>query len=273
MKIHHENKDASSISHVVEHRSFSSKLHWHDNFELCEIIEDKACEFLVDGEIIVARKGDFIALPEKTLHWFGNIEDGTCIRIIQFSTKIVFGLINYTSTLKRHIKAEEIEKISGLREKLNMLCSMADNEHQGTGNERNLVLEHLISSIFLLLLRYFPSEYEVDVAKRQRHTIYEIVKYININFKNDINTKQIAADFLRSRGRLANEFEKYAGVSMKQYIDELRLKNAISLLTEGATVSEAAFESGFQSIRTFNSIFKKYMKITPTEFKENKRPD
>lgn len=268
MEIHHENSGYSFGSSVKLYREGSTKLHWHDQFEICEIVDDSECEFIVDGTVVRAHKGDIVAFPPKSLHRFIIKTPQMKIRIIQFPFKMILNSVNSHKCLKTYIKSEEISKVPDLRNYLNMLCTMADCEEFTKVGGQNDFLEHIIVSVYFLLLRSFSASESYKSKNFKSEEMFEIVKFINDNYKNDINTKVIAEKFLHSRGRLADTFEKYAGVSIKGYIDELRLKNAISLLNAGSTVSEAAYESGFQSIRTFNSSFKKKMGITPTEFKQ-----
>ena len=42
-------------------------------------------------------------------------------------------------------------------------------------------------------------------------------------------------------------------------------------MDQGRTVTDAALESGFQCIRTFNSTYKRLTGITPSEYLQNKR--
>ena len=64
-------------------------------------------------------------------------------------------------------------------------------------------------------------------------------------------------------------FAKHLGVSVKEYITDLRIKKANELLALGYSVTETAMESGFQSVRTFNSSYKAYMGITPTQYQKS----
>ena len=61
-------------------------------------------------------------------------------------------------------------------------------------------------------------------------------------------------------------FLKYSGISINEHISMLRIKCANQLLVGGQSIIEAALESGFQSVRTFNNTYKKYMGMTPTEY-------
>ena len=70
------------------------------------------------------------------------------------------------------------------------------------------------------------------------------------------------------RGRLSKLFTKYAGMKLTQYINRLRISAAIQLIENGMGVTEAAYESGFQSIRTFNDVYKKNMHSCPNKIKK-----
>lgn len=52
-----------------------------------------------------------------------------------------------------------------------------------------------------------------------------------------------------------------------EYVNEIRIGYACKLLYEGAcSISQAAFDSGFENLSNFNRQFKKIKGKTPTEF-------
>ena len=63
-----------------------------------------------------------------------------------------------------------------------------------------------------------------------------------------INIKIIAQNLFMSREKASLLFRKYSNMKLPEYIDKLRIANANKLLSEGRSVTDAAFESGFQSI-------------------------
>jgi len=265
MYIYRETSGIKICSSVKVYKKGISKLHWHDNLELAQLVSDTICGFLVNGEIVSAKKGDIVVFPEKSLHRFYIENDAVRVRIIQFPIKIIIASRHSVGGIKPHIKAEEIEKIPHLKQNIDYLCGVADNEYE-ENEEGGIVLESVLSALYFLLARYFPAESNSGIDRSERSLVYKVAKYINDNYKSDINVKKIAEEFHRSRGRMSEAFKKYAGVSISEYINELRIKNAIKLLQEGARIGEVAFESGFQSLRSFNGIFKKYMGVTPSEY-------
>ena len=69
------------------------------------------------------------------------------------------------------------------------------------------------------------------------------------------------------RGKLSKIFSKYSSMSVNNYLNNLRINKANELLKDGCSVTQAAFESGFQSVRTFNNTYKNLTGTTPSHKK------
>jgi len=93
---------------------------------------------------------------------------------------------------------------------------------------------------------------------------YRITEYIRANLGGDLTAQAIAGALFLPRRRLASVFSQYAGISLNEYVNTLRIRRANALLDEGSSVTNAALESGFQSIRTFNNVYKRLTGQTPT---------
>ena len=74
-----------------------------------------------------------------------------------------------------------------------------------------------------------------------------------------------------SHSHLARLIKTHFGVSLKQYINEMRLQNAYNdiILTNKST-EEISENLGFASISHFNKIFKDRFLITPAELRKRK---
>ena len=60
------------------------------------------------------------------------------------------------------------------------------------------------------------------------------------------------------------------GTSIYDYIIRIRIERIAELLSEGKTVSEAAFELGLTDIKNVARSFKRLMGCTPSEYREQK---
>ncbi|WP_370733789.1 helix-turn-helix domain-containing protein [Paenibacillus dakarensis] len=56
--------------------------------------------------------------------------------------------------------------------------------------------------------------------------------------------------------------------SFRDYINRLRINKALWMLAESKlSILDISYECGFDSIRSFNRVFKQIMNTTPTEYK------
>lgn len=72
-----------------------------------------------------------------------------------------------------------------------------------------------------------------------------------------------------SRASLYNKLKALTGMGANDYINKLRIDNAINLLLNSSlTVNEIADRVGFSTPRYFSTVFKKNMGCSPTQYKE-----
>ena len=72
-----------------------------------------------------------------------------------------------------------------------------------------------------------------------------------------------------SRASLYNKLKALTGMGANDYINKLRIDNAINLLLNSSlTVNEIADRVGFSTPRYFSAVFKKNMGCSPTQYKE-----
>ncbi|MBR2452814.1 MAG: AraC family transcriptional regulator [Clostridia bacterium] len=239
--------------------------HWHGNYELCYLPE-KPCDFWIDGEIVKAKRGDIVVIEEHIVHKFFAQSENTTVLVMQFQPRILLNADFGIPHLKKHITAEEIDKVPQLRQKFMSLLDIVSNEKSVAYTKDNLFLQSLFTALYFLLVRHFPLNKTDAASKKDRLDFYHIVEFVNKNYTEDINIKRISSELFMSTRRISSLFFKYTDTSPNDYIDLMRIKNANEMLDNGSNVTEAAFASGFQCIRTFNNVYKKHMKITPSEY-------
>ena len=243
--------------------------HWHELFEICQV-KSGTCSFLIDGIVYEASVGDVVVINERVVHNFIISSDKANIRLIQFPLKM---FLNSGTTLKRikpHIKVDEINKIDGLIEKLDNLFSMIKSESPIEDIDNNPFVQSITAAFYFLLMKYFTDETNDPSTRKERRDFFSIVQYINDHISENITIQSIAKELYFSRGKTSVVFEKYSGMTINEYINVRRIKKVNHMLNEDLSVTEAAFECGFQNMRTFNNIYKKIMGITPSEYIKKK---
>ena len=269
MELFYEKPASKLVCHTLKQLSGSGVFHWHENCEMC-IVLNKPCNFLIDGELVEADVRDIVIIDEYVVHKFMIENKETGVVIIQFNLSLFMNLEVPFSGLKKHIKYSDILKVPGLKEKIDFLYETMENEKKITDSaDENPFLYSLMISFYYLLMKHF-SEKKPKKNKNSRDEFFKVAEYIKENFDDDISVNKIADKMYMSRTKLSLLFKKYAGISLNEYINILRIKKVNFLLDSGLEITSAAFESGFQSIRTFNEAYKRVMGISPSDYLKGK---
>lgn len=102
--------------------------------------------------------------------------------------------------------------------------------------------------------------------------ISRIIEYAYMNMHQPITVKSITKEFCIDDEQLNLMFQSYCGLSFKDFLNSMRIHIASQLLEyKDLTVTQIAFDVGFESQRTFNRTFRRIMGTTPTEFRQNAR--
>ena len=114
-------------------------------------------------------------------------------------------------------------------------------------------------------LSSYSIEHETFVDTDSMKVIHD---FVHNNFDKRITLDEVASLTNMSSVTFNRFIKKRIGKTFVNYLNEIRVGYAARWLTEkDLTVSEIAFESGFNNIANFNKIFKSIQKSTPSEFK------
>ncbi len=112
-----------------------------------------------------------------------------------------------------------------------------------------------------------------DEARFRGHSADERLLQPAINFvQNHYREKISEATMAKLCGmtsyRFSRTFKKEIGVNFQDYLMRYRLGEGCRLLLNpNATIADVAFSSGFNDASYFTRVFKKYMAISPSEFR------
>lgn len=102
--------------------------------------------------------------------------------------------------------------------------------------------------------------------------IYRTVSYISGNFREKFSLEEMARDLGVSKYVLSRVFSKTFHRNFNQYLNDARLGYACTRLVNSSdTILDICLDSGFDSQRTFNRVFKERYRITPSEYRKLKR--
>ena len=119
---------------------------------------------------------------------------------------------------------------------------------------------------------YLCENLMVDAEKKKRQgrsweRTKEVIIYLKNNFQRSITLDDIAKEMNINKYQLSREFKQMTGVSIFDFLNSYRCKEAKKLLKAGSTVSEAANSCGFKNLSFFSKTYKKYIGVMPIETK------
>ncbi len=100
------------------------------------------------------------------------------------------------------------------------------------------------------------------------HELRPTLNYINQNYTKQITINDLLAVSNFSKPTLQRKLTAYTGYSPMQYIHNLRLSRAASMIADGhAKILEVSYDVGYPSVSSFNRQFKMKYGCSPSEWK------
>jgi two-component system, response regulator YesN len=112
------------------------------------------------------------------------------------------------------------------------------------------------------------AEEREHVNKKSNLPVAEIAECINLNYMNDLTLEMIAEKVGYSTFYIAHTFKEETGISILDYLTEVRIAKAKDMLKNSDDlVAVIAEKVGYQYSHYFARTFKKKVGITPSEYR------
>ncbi len=109
---------------------------------------------------------------------------------------------------------------------------------------------------------------EKDRLNSRLQLLQTVNSYIEENYTHEIPLAEIAAHCKYSVSYFAHYFREISNLSFGEYLIRFRLEKATGrMLLTGETLTCIALSCGFNTVRSFNRMFKKHLGITPSEYR------
>lgn len=132
------------------------------------------------------------------------------------------------------------------------------------------LVKNLLESFLIYCIRKKDLKKTANPANQtssEHHFIAPIKEYIDNNFTKNINLSDLCYLFSTNKTTLCKEFKKLTGITVIDYINKLRIKHTKILLRERLySLTQIADILNLSSVHYLTTLFKKYEKLTPTEY-------
>lgn len=110
---------------------------------------------------------------------------------------------------------------------------------------------------------------EPVINETTQEKLDKVMQFIRENYTSDLSREGLAAAVNMNPNYMSTLFKKYTGYKINDYINKLRIEEAAEKLSrDDEKIIEIAFSVGFESLTTFNRVFKSIIGKTPTEYRD-----
>lgn len=205
-------------------------------------------EFFVDeGNIVFFNKG-------VTHSGYSDRNNPWCYYTVAFDALACDGTPYESLSFPMITVASDKEKIRNLYENLYYEWTTRSPGY-------SLYCRGIVSELICELIR------ENTKSNGQNEPIDNVKHYMGTHFTESFTTKQLADMANVSQSHFYRIFKNNTGVSAKQYLNEIRINRAKSLLKSGEySISEVAGLVGYGDIYYFSRVFKKTTGVPPSAY-------
>lgn len=232
-------------------------------------------------EIFIHEKGDMNVFVEKTVYRHTGKE----IRVYAPNELHLGSCCN-----DQPMEWYQISVSRSFFEKNSALCGVIINREYGTHNvftskkhgelvalateiiEKKKSNSPLLESYFWgnitrILCLLNEKSNNIDIGIKQNESLKEIIRIIDNNYVSISSSSDLCRLTHFSASYIHRLFKSYLNTTPHQFILIKKLNRACELLSAGATVSEACYDSGFNNYPNFITLFRKNYGLTPNKYR------
>ncbi len=269
-----ESKKALIVERINA-RHYEQNWHYHDEHELIYYIKGKGTR-LVGDNLSEFKKHDLVLVGAGLPHLWKNSEEvelkGLDAIVIKFNTKHSGFEILSTPEFS---SINELLTRSQNGVKFNKNTARKVHEHIiALANENGAMQVILFLQVLNILAQCEDSctltsqEFTLPNSGAEEQRLSKIIDYITRSYSQQVTLEQISQEAAMTPNSLCRFFKTRTNSTIFQFLNDFRVGKACELLINGnMSISEICFETGFNSLTSFNRVFKDLKSETPRDFK------
>ena len=139
-------------------------------------------------------------------------------------------------------------------------------------NQKEQYIETKLTGISETTTKYIKSGLPKSDVENYYYSLIQLIDSEKLFLDNKLSIKTVADKLGMSVNHLSQVINQQSGKNFFKFINEYRVEEAIKLLTDQSnqryTILAMAYDCGFNSKSSFNTIFKQYTGKTPSDFIE-----
>lgn len=254
--------------------------HWHPEIELTWFVSGQM-EYVINDQNYLVHAGQGMFCNSNALHAGYMIDEQDCDYIsITFHPRFIYGYENSILQTKYvdFITSNDFWSSLVLKPEISWQNEIIENikeiyklsQINPTSPDFELRVHIIICEIWHRLYQYYV-QLSQDTPQPQKHLqrLRDILSYIQAHASDDVSLEDIASHAGLCKSECCRFFKKYMKMTIFDYLLSTRIQNSLPLLLEGENITTIASLVGFSSPAYYGQIFKRYMGMSPSQYRKN----
>ena len=266
---------AFNLATGFKERSYQA--HWHTYGEIVLVGPGKTNVFMVNQHRYELAEGDFLLIWPREIHEIIDADREKSL-IIQFSNAFMTSLFDLQRIMHfyRNLHVLCIHAHPQLVSELRTITDRMKEIFLGPEPDRELRCCMLLME-FMLKLDEHREELAPEIKRGDSYsddnTIMRRMMTVTDYIKNNLTADDLSQGTMAQMAGISKDyfsriFRNVTGMNYSKWLNMIRLEKATELLAgKDMTLTEIAMLSGFQSISSFNRVFRAEKGMAPSEYR------
>jgi AraC-like DNA-binding protein/mannose-6-phosphate isomerase-like protein (cupin superfamily) len=229
--------------------NFNFSLHFHPAYEIL-LVESGKLIVTLDDQTYTVKKNEAIFIHSHQRHKIETPETST-LYVVLFSSQLIS---DFDQQYRGMVATSPVIPF-------NMWMDF---------NQLSTTYHHK-AFLYQFLSRFIEATTFVKTNKASHHEeLYPLLMYIEETYHLQCSLKEAARLLNYDYTYVSKLFKETTGLNFIDYVNQYRIAKATDLLrNSNDTISEIAKKTGYETLRTFNRNFLKWMDMTASDFRKN----
>lgn len=252
------------------HPQYVMALHWHVEFEIIRILKG-SFHLFIDEQEFDAAGGASIIIPAGALH--AGTPGNCTYECIVFDMNMLMNKNDSCCKLLRQIIDHEVEPVYVYPETYNDIHQMVWSLFDAVSSRKKGYQLTVLGALYQITGMIFSKDYYNPAPKNpprnHRRTVQlkTALEFMESSYHTQLSLKEMADSVHMSPKYFCRFFQEMTHRTPVDYLNYYRIERACyQLLTTDQSITEVAYNSGFNDLSYFIKTFKKYKGITPKQY-------
>ena len=238
--------------------------HWHRSIEIFLVLEGEL-EFFVNDTSLPLKATDFVIVNPNEIHSVESPKPNQTI-VVQIPLNCFTG----------YLREDDYAVFSKQQEEDNRQLAIVISQMFHAYQEKAFAYELKVHGLFyellyLLITKFMKAEDDQGSIRQKRNLdrLSKITSYMKKNYDQNITLESVADEFGFSPTYLSRMFKRYADVSYKTYLLNLRTEYGFrEMMNTDHSLNDVDFNNGFPNSRAFAKAFANRYGCLPSEYRK-----